>query len=117
MIDDNESLRVSLCAMLEDEGFEICQAADGKEGVIVYKAEMPDLVITDIIMPEQEGVETISQIKRINPEQKIIAMSGGGQKIDANFCLLGVEIVGIQHVINKPFDSNEMLELIKLALQ
>lgn len=64
--------------MLENVGYEIVVAADGKKGIKAFQEKPLDLVITDIFMPEKEGLETIRELKRDFPDVKIIAISGGG---------------------------------------
>ena len=79
VIDDDEAFRPMVKQMLEQAGHEVLEAANGKEGVKLYNAEAPDLVITDLIMPEQEGIETILGLVKENPDAPVIAMSGGGR--------------------------------------
>jgi len=79
VIDDDIQILEMLGQTLEREGYEVVDALDGKEGMRLYREAPTDLVITDIVMPEKEGVETIMELKRDFPDVKIIAMSGGGQ--------------------------------------
>ena len=66
VIDDEQAFRQMVRQMLENAGYEVLEATDGKDGLRVYEAEQPDLVITDLIMPEQEGIETIIGLRRLN---------------------------------------------------
>jgi CheY-like chemotaxis protein len=79
VIDDNVVVRNTIIQMLESEGYEVVSAEDGRRGLSVFRSEKPDLVITDIIMPEKEGIETIRDIRGEAPDTKIIAISGGGR--------------------------------------
>ena len=79
IIDDEEKFRKMLRQMLERAGHEVVEAPDGKEGVKLYREKLTDLIITDIFMPEKEGIQTIKELKRDFPEAKIIAISGGGR--------------------------------------
>src|SRR5438132_12788677 len=79
VIDDDHLVRYALTKILLSAGYEVVTAADGKRGMAVLRAEHPDVVITDIIMPDQEGIDTIIQIRRERPATKIIAIPGGGR--------------------------------------
>ncbi|MCH8809524.1 MAG: response regulator, partial [Proteobacteria bacterium] len=82
IIDDEDELRSMLRQMLEQAGHEVTEAVNGAEGIRLYEQDRPDLIITDIIMPEKEGVETIIALRRADPDLPIIAISGGG-RLDA----------------------------------
>ena len=77
VIDDDDALREVISGALEFQGYEVAQANNGRKGVDLLDGTLVDLVITDIIMPEQEGVETTLEIRKRFPDLKIIAMSGG----------------------------------------
>ena len=79
IVDDEEPIRRSIREILEIEDYEIFEAEDGEEAIRLVQSDEPHLVITDIIMPEKEGFETILQINEEYPDIKIIAMSGGGR--------------------------------------
>ena len=85
IIDDDPSFLTMLRHMLESKGYEVISATDGNMGIRMYKEKGADLVITDIIMPEKEGMETISDLCEENPDVKIIAISGGGSLDPDNF--------------------------------
>lgn len=108
VIDDEPHILLMLKKMLERHDFEIEMATNGAEGLSLFKLSTPDLVITDIIMPEMEGLETIREMKRIKPDLKIIAMSGGG-KVSADSYLKIAGIFGASKSLAKPFTMNEML--------
>jgi DNA-binding response OmpR family regulator len=118
VIDDEPSVRELLCAMLIEDGYDVAQAADGNAGMKLFRERPADLVITDLIMPEKEGIETILELRRHFPEVKIIAMSGGGI-IEAGDYLGMARGVGAHCVFEKPFGVSEMLtavrELLNLA--
>ncbi len=79
IIDDDEQMRNLLCRAMEYAGFEVEAAADGRKGLRLFEENAYDLVITDLIMPEQEGMETITFLRKKYPDIKIIAISGGGR--------------------------------------
>jgi CheY-like chemotaxis protein len=115
-MDDDVTFRQMLRKMLERAGYETTEAADGKEGMRLFRAAPADLVITDMLMPEQEGIETIQELKRDFPAVKIIAISGGGQ-IDAEEYLRTAELFGVARTFGKPFDREELLETIRELLE
>lgn len=78
IIDDDEQMRNLLCRAMEYAGFEADVASDGRKGLRLFEEAHYDLVITDLIMPEQEGMETITFLRRNHPDIKIIAISGEG---------------------------------------
>ncbi len=88
------------------------EAENGNSGLEVFKKEKPDLVITDMLMPDKEGLETISDIRAINPKAKIIAMSGGGSTHNMSFLQLAQKI-GADRVLKKPFKPTELLMTVK----
>ena len=79
IIDDEDDLRATLRQMLEQDGHEVSEAANGAHGLELYEKDSPDLIITDVIMPKKEGVETIIALHRSAPNLPIIAISGGGR--------------------------------------
>ena len=82
VIDDESQIRSLLKNVLEREGYTVSEAADGAEGCLEFKRKHPDLVITDLTMPEMNGMETITALVAEKPDVRIIAISGGGQRLD-----------------------------------
>ena len=115
IIDDESHILLMLKKMLERAGYEIEIAASGTEGIELFKKSRADLVITDIIMPEKEGLETIREMRRIKSDLKIIAMSGGG-KVSADNYLEIAKIFGASKAIAKPFTQKEMILAVKSLL-
>ena len=116
VIDDDIQVRQMLRQTLERQGYEVVDAPDGKEGLRLYRQVPTDLIITDIIMPKKEGVETIIEFKRDFPDVKIIAISGGGRRVDAQNYLSYMKGLGVSHVFTKPFEREELLEAIQELL-
>ena len=116
VIDDDVTFRQMLRKMLERAGYETTEAADGKEGMKLFRAAPADLVITDILMPEQEGIETIQELKRDFAGVKIIAISGGG-RLDPEEYLRTAGLFGAARTFSKPFDREELLEAIRELLE
>lgn len=103
VIDDDDAIRLSLKLALEDADHHVEAAANGEEGMTRFRTNPADLVITDIFMPEKEGLETIDEIKRHCPQTKIIAISGGGS-MDPEDYLEIAKRVGADRSLFKPFD-------------
>ena len=101
---------------LERAGYEVVEAGDGNEGLQSFREAPTDLIITDILMPEKEGLETIIDLRRDFPEVKIIAMSGGGRTGNLNFLEIARRL-GAQHTLQKPFGLQEMLQAVRELLQ
>lgn len=116
IIDDDTQFRQMLRQTLERAGYEIVEAADGNKGIKLFRQSPTDLVITDIIMPEKEGIETIVELKREFPDVKIIAISGGG-RIKAEGYLNSAKGLKVERTFEKPFDKEELLEAIQELLE
>ena len=112
VIDDDELARGTLSTMLEAAGFEVLQAEDGKRGLDIFRASAPGLVVTDILMPNKEGIETILELRRLDREVKIIAVSGGG-RVGANQFLEVAQKLGADEVLSKPFSRARLADLAR----
>ncbi len=116
LIDDNESLRQVLDAVLSESGYDCLTAADGHEGWRQYQAHAIDIVITDIYMPEKDGLETILQMRRERPDLPIIAMTGSDAS-RLNFDpLLVADKFGANVCLQKPFKNEELIQQIETLL-
>ncbi|MGO9015679.1 MAG: response regulator [Dissulfurispiraceae bacterium] len=114
IIDDEKDVRNSLRHVFEFHGYKVFEACNGKEGLDVYRRNMVDIVITDILMPEKDGLETILDIKKEFPKAKIIAMSGFG-KGGMDILSIAREF-GATHCIRKPFQPDEIIRLVNSTL-
>jgi DNA-binding response OmpR family regulator len=112
VIDDEPSLRKTLRNSLEEAGYRVLEAGDGREGLQKFAAERPDVVLTDVIMPTIEGIETIIEMRKIDANARIIAMSGGG-RLDAADVLGVASKFGTNATIRKPFRMAEMLNVVR----
>ncbi len=113
IIDDDPYFADMLCEMLHKEGFEVLTAGNGIEGtdIVNQKGVNIDLVLTDIIMPDKEGIETIIDLKKHHPGIKIIAMSGGG-RIQPHSYLECAKALGAEYTLEKPFLRKELCDAI-----
>lgn len=112
VIDDDEQIRWMLRQMLEHEGYEVVDAPDGKVAMILQQEEPADLIITDLLMPEKDGIETIREMRKGFPHVKIIAISGGGAIGPEEYLDLA-EKLGSNHTFVKPVRRKEMLEVVR----
>ena len=112
IIDDEQLFRQMLRQMLELAGHKVTEAADGGQGIEAQRKEPADLVITDIFMPEKEGISTIQELKQEFPDVKVIAVTGGGNKRCGFEYLRFAENVGADKTLNKPFERQEILDAI-----
>ena len=115
IIDDDALVRTTLGRVLRDAGYEIATAEDGLRGMAMFRSEQPDLVITDIIMPEQEGIQTITEMRKAKLDAKIIAISGSGRFGDADFLKMA-QSLGAMDIVSKPFDADELLTIVENCL-
>jgi DNA-binding response OmpR family regulator len=116
VIDDEAVIRDLLLKILEREGYETITATDGKDGIRIFRENPTDLIITDLIMPEKEGIETIMELRRDFKDVKVIAMSGGG-KVDPETYLHIAKTIGAIGTIAKPFDLKELLKTVQEFLE
>lgn len=111
VVDDEEQIRRILRTTLERAGHEVETAADGNEAVAAYDPARHDLVITDIVMPEKEGIATIQELHQANPDVKIIAISGGG-RISPEEYLDWARRFGVHRTFTKPIDRDDLLRTV-----
>ncbi len=115
VIDDDDQMRVLLRQVMEWAGYEVTEATNGRQGMMQQRKNPADLVITDLIMPEQEGLETIGQLRKEFAGIKIIAISGGG-RIGPEAYLPAARELGADRVFSKPFDVQELVTSVKELL-
>lgn len=116
LIDDESAIRKLFIQKLAGRGYELIEAGDGKEGLKLYRENRPDLVITDLVMPEKEGIETITELKREFPNVKIIAISGGGRN-SADAYLQIARTIGAERTFPKPIDWPELIKAVSELLK
>jgi CheY-like chemotaxis protein len=108
IIDDDPMVRFTVSQILAQGGFAVIAATNGRRGMALLRTEQPAIVITDLMMPEQDGIETIIQLRREHPAIKILAISGGQRM--GNLDILGsAQKLGAHDMIAKPFSAEELL--------
>ena len=110
VIDDEENIRSSLQERLTIDGYHVWVAPDGRKGLQLYHDHQVDLVITDVLMPEMDGLEVVRALRRFNSTIPIIVMSGGGGR-DFDF-LIEAEEFGATRTLSKPFRLEEIVALV-----
>jgi CheY-like chemotaxis protein len=116
VIDDEELIRETIRMKLEQSGHEVIEAGNGVEGLLALEQHAVDLVVTDIIMPEQEGIETIRRIRDRDPNVGIIAISGGGRTRNFGFLEFAKKL-GANCALSKPFTGTQLLALVEDTLE
>lgn len=111
VVDDEHLLRTMLRSALERAGYEVEEAPEGKTALERFRLSPADVVITDIVMPEKDGIETIIEMRREFPDVKIIAISGGG-RLSPDGYLTAAEKLGAQRVFSKPVRIAPLLQAV-----
>jgi len=112
VIDDDSELRDALRGILEGAGYAVDLAADGELGMMLQRSRPADIVITDIFMPNQDGIGTVARLRDEFPQARVIAMSGGGAKVKGA-CLSTAGQVGAHALLRKPFQPDELLSAVR----
>lgn len=112
VIEDDTMTRMTLCRILAKLNYETYGACNGHEGLRLFRENRPDFVVTDLLMPDKEGLSTISELRQIDPRARIIAMSSGGSKRDMGFLELA-EAMGASRTLSKPFTPRQILDLMQ----
>ena len=116
LIEDDEAVRTLISGALTGAGYEVFEAADGKKGMKLYEEVQPDLVITDLVMPEKDGIETIIELRRDFPRVKIIAVSGGGRYGQDSYLQVAGKL-GAERALAKPYKISDLLEAVREVLE
>ena len=122
LIDDDDVLREVIASALERQGYQVRQAVNGKEGMALFHDKRPDIVITDLIMPEKEGLETIALLKEIDPSVRIIAISGNavlpsGRVFSTLSSLDCAAEMGARYILQKPFDLKVLFSTVETLVR
>ena len=112
IIEDHASVRMLLARVLKDAGYHVCEAANGRQGLERFHAQPVDLVITDLEMPEMNGLEVILELTRAFLDVKVIAMSG--RSADE---LRKAKLLGARQIFPKPLDLSALLHAVQYELQ
>lgn len=117
VVDDDVSVRSTLCENLDECGFGVTEAKDGQEALrMIEEGFMPNVVITDLIMPRTEGLEVIMSLRKQYPAIRLIAISGGGRSKAADFLQMAAKL-GADAVLPKPVEIAELEKTILELMQ
>ena len=112
LIEDEIELRTMMYRLLTRESYLVAEAEDGRSAIIMLAREPFDLVITDILMPETDGMEVIQTVRRLQPQTRILAMSGGGRNSSDLYLAMAARI-GAHKVLAKPFAPEALLRMVR----
>ena len=116
IVEDDPLLRELLCTVLEEAGYETLEAADGETGIELFRIRQPEMVLLDILLPLQDGIETLRALRKEYPRVKIVAMSGGGQGVTKENALAAAAALGAAQTLAKPFSREQLLGIVTAVL-
>lgn len=114
VIDDDPDVRRTTEWLLQDAGFTVSVVTSGQQGLRLQRARPADVVVTDIYMPEKDGIETIAEFRQRFPRVPIVVISGAGSTGTINHLFAAREL-GAHEVLRKPFDPNKLIEAVRTA--
>ncbi len=115
IIDDEATLREALSLTLKEVGYSVLEARNGREGLELLRNEPADLVLLDVFMPEKDGLETLREIRRLQPTPRVIVMSGGGSNHSLDI-LQVASFLGARRTLAKPFELQELMSVVRAEL-
>ena len=117
LVEDDNQLRTMLKLTLIYSGYEVLEAVSGTDIAAIHHQKHPDLVITDLLMPANEGLEVIMDLRREDREAKVLFISRGGHINAESRLFVLAEKLGTYHTLSKPFTTQEFLDAVRLALE
>ena len=117
VVDDDREMRRVLSYILKKEGHIVASAANGEEAIKLYRKEPSDLIVMDIIMPVKDGIDTIVELRKEYPDVKILAISGGGTRLEVGQNLKAARQIGAEYTLAKPFTRQELFEVVRGVLK
>ena len=109
--DDDDNVRYALSKLLRKAGYHVLEAQNGKEASKLLRKAMPDVLVTDIVMPEQDGMGLLNTARELNPSIPVLVMSGGGNIVGLDYLSLA-QTMGANATLCKPFDNDEVLSVV-----
>jgi CheY-like chemotaxis protein len=120
VVDDVEGIRQELSLLLEEEGHQVFQAGNGKEALDILKDNQCDLMVTDILMPDMDGVELVQATEKAVPNMSVLVISGGskshGNRSGFDYLKIMQDLTHVDRVLKKPFTDDELLTLVRSLL-
>lgn len=112
IIEDDTLTRLTLCKLFSKFNYEPLEACNGFVGIKLFKSHQPDLIVTDLLMPDKEGLSTISEIRAVSKSVPIVAMTSGGTTHNMKFLSIACEL-GANHTLSKPLKPDEICRLLQ----
>src|SRR5574343_367053 len=112
LVDDEDLLREGVREILEMSDYSVIEARDGEEGLALFAANNVDLVISDIVMPNMDGVDFVTRLRESFPQVPILPISGGSRVVSARFGLDSALLSGANASLTKPFNAKQLLEKV-----
>jgi CheY-like chemotaxis protein len=112
IVEDDKELREMISISLTRRKLTVMEAINGRDAIIHFKPSITDLVVTDLIMPEEDGLKVIMKLKELKPSLKIIAISGGGKAGPGSYLKLA-KALGADAIYSKPFSINDLIAKIE----
>ncbi|CAO3422664.1 response regulator [Azospirillum doebereinerae] len=116
LVEDTPVIRMALSGYLESQGFAVIEAENGRAAVRALDRHSVDLIVTDVLMPEMDGIELIKAVRTDRPDVKILAMSGGAPGLPAGFLLKMTQMFQADAVLYKPFRNEELAAAVSVLL-
>lgn len=116
IVDDDPAVRKVIARMLAQAGHDAVALSNGASALRAYREHRADLVISDMFMPETDGIEMTMCLRREFPDAKVLAMSGGGGRFDKNMMLEAASVLGAARILAKPFEQSDLLNLVQEVL-
>lgn len=113
IVDDTAPVRFALSTVLQEHGHQTAESADGQQALDSLASRAFDIVVTDIFMPEIDGIELITRLREERPDMKIIAISGGGARFVPSFAINLAHHMGADIALQKPVNSEELLSAVQ----
>jgi|SRR5882672_10154007 len=111
VIDDNADVRSMIQALLESEGYAVSVAGNGREGMQLQRSNPAPVVVTDVFMPDKDGIETVYEMLQEFPQTKIVVVSGGTHRVNLNYGRVAVTL-GACKFLHKPFHPQELVDAV-----
>ncbi len=111
VIDDDAQVRCLVALMLKRAGYEVAQAKDGSEGIELCTSLEPEVIVTDIFMPRQDGIDVLREVKAWAKQPRVVAISGGSPRLQLDF-LNVAEKMGADAIVQKPFTPSQLLQAV-----
>ncbi len=116
LVDDEDLLREGVREILEMSDYTVIEARDGEEGLSLFAINNVDLVISDIVMPNMDGVDFVSRLRESFPDIPILTISGGSRVVSARFGLDSALLSGANASLTKPFNAKQLIEKVQQLL-